>query len=327
MARSRRTRRGSSIDIWPGFVDALTQLTMVIVFLLLVFTVGQFYLSGAVHDKDDALKRLTEQLNSLSAMLALEPTSGDLAARLTAIRGRIDALTKARADGEAEVARLKDGNADKEKTLTSQTEIIALLNQNIAALKEELAKLSAALDLSTETGKNQQSEIAELGAKLNRALADRVEELAGFRSEFFGRLRSILGDRPDIRIVGDRFVFQSEVLFEPGSADLSEAARQQLQPLVAALKEIQGRIPNTIAWILEIDGHTDRRPINSPQFKSNWELSTGRAVSVVKYLIDQGIPADHVAAAGFGEFQPIDRGMGEEALRRNRRIELKLTQR
>ncbi len=167
----------------------------------------------------------------------------------------------------------------------------------------------------------------ELGRRLNLALATKVQELARYRSEFFGKLREIIGDRPDIRIVGDRFVFQSEVLFAPGSADLGEDAKHQLDPVIAALQEISAKIPPDINWVLQVDGHTDRRPIDNAQFPSNWELSAARAISVVRYAISQGIPPNRLAAAGFADKQPLDPGTSEEAYRRNRRIELKLTER
>ena len=140
-------------------------------------------------------------------------------------------------------------------------------------------------------------------------------------------MREILGDRPDIRVVGDRFVFQSEVLFAPGSAELTEAAKKELDPVIAALQQIAAKIPPDINWVLRVDGHTDHNPISTPQFPSNWELSTARALSVVRYAISQGIPADRLAAAGFADMQPIDAGNTPDAFRRNRRIELKLTER
>jgi chemotaxis protein MotB len=318
MALSRRSRQTSSINIWPGFVDALTQLVMVIVFVLLVFTVGQFYLSGAVSTQDMTIKKLTQQLNQLSEMLGLE-------------RKNNDELKATRATLNAQLAEAKDKAAadaqDKQRQLSEEDAQIATLNENIKALQDQLAQLSAALDLAQTKGKDDQAKIDDLGNKLNLALATKVEELARYRSEFFGRLKEILGDRPDIRIVGDRFVFQSEVLFAPASAELADSARQSLTPVVNALREIQSQIPPGINWILEVEGHTDPRPINTPAFQSNWQLSTARAVSVIKFLIDQGIPAEHLSAAGFGEFQPLDRGTTEDAYRRNRRIELKLTQR
>jgi chemotaxis protein MotB len=318
MALSRRSRHAASINIWPGFVDALTQLVMVIVFVLLVFTVGQFYLSGAVSSQDLTIKKLTQQLNTLSDMLGLE-------------RKNTDELKATRATLTAQLAEAKDKAAadaqDKQRQLSEEDAQIATLNENIKALRDQLAQLSAALDLAQAKDKDAEAKIEDLGNKLNVALATRVEELARYRSEFFGRLKQILGDRPDIRVVGDRFVFQSEVLFAPGSAELADSARQQLTPVVSALHEIQSQIPPGLNWILEVDGHTDLRPINTPTFQSNWQLSTARAVSVVKFLIEQGIPAEHLAGAGFGEFQPLDRGTTEDSYRRNRRIELKLTQR
>ena len=185
----------------------------------------------------------------------------------------------------------------------------------------------AALDASEAKVKDQQGQIVELGKRLNLALVNKVEELARYRSEFFGRLREILGDRADIRVVGDRFVFQSEVLFPPGSAELGDDAKKRLAPVIGALKEIAARIPPDINWILRVDGHTDHRPISSSQFPSNWELSTARAISVVRFAMEEGVPATRLAAAGFADQQPLDTHNTEDAYRRNRRIELKLTER
>ena len=321
MALSRRSRHINSINIWPGFVDALSQLVMVIVFVLLVFTIGQFYLNGAINTQDLTIKDLTKKLNQLSEMLGLERKSND---ELKATRATLNAQLAAAND---KAAQADAANQDKQRQLSEEDTQIATLNENIKALQEQLAQISSALDLANAKSKEDQAKLDELGNKLNVALAQKVEELARYRSEFFGRLKEILGDRPDIRVVGDRFVFQSEVLFAPGSADLADSARQQLTPVVNALREIQSQIPPGIAWILEVEGHTDVRPINTAAFHSNWELSTARAASVIKFLIEQGIPAEHLSAAGFGEFQPLDRGTNEDAYRRNRRIELKLTQR
>jgi chemotaxis protein MotB len=201
------------------------------------------------------------------------------------------------------------------------------LNAQITTLRDQLSRIEAALDASEAKVKDQQGQIVELGKRLNLALVNKVEELARYRSEFFGRLREILGDRADIRIVGDRFVFQSEVLFAPGSADLGDDAKKQLAPVIGALKEIADKIPLDINWILRVDGHTDHRPISSSQFPSNWELSTARAISVVRFAIDEGVPANRLAAAGFADRQPLDLRNTEDAYRRNRRIELKLTER
>ncbi|HZB90783.1 MAG TPA: peptidoglycan -binding protein [Stellaceae bacterium] len=330
---SRRNRR-SSIDIWPGFVDALSQLVMVIVFVLLVFTAGQFYLSDALSGRDQALQRLTQQVNQLSDLLALERKANadlrlnvaQLSSQLQAVDAERDKLTNRAAElnDKAEEASGKSG--DLQNRLTQAQSTIDQLNQNILALRQQLAQIAAALDASEAKNKEQQVQIADLGKRLNAALATKVEELARFRSEFFGTLRQVLGDRPDIRIVGDRFVFQSEVLFPIGSADLTDEAKQRLLLVANALKEISAKIPPNITWVLQVDGFTDKRPINTPQFPSNWELSTARAISVVRFLIGQGIPPDRLSAAGFGEYQPLDPGNDEAAFRRNRRIELKLTE-
>jgi chemotaxis protein MotB len=328
---SRRSRR-PSIDIWPGFVDALAQLLMVIIFILLVFTAGQFLLSDALSGRDKALQELQQKLSELTDLLALERVANeDLRASAASLSTQLQA---ALAERDALTTQLGGRAAEAEKALAAEQEIsraaraqVEQLTASIAALREQLAKIAAALDVSELKAKDQQAQIAELGRRLNMALASKVQELARFRSEFFGRLREIIGDRADIRIVGDRFVFQSEVLFAPGNAELADAAKQQLDPVIAALKAISEKIPTDINWVLRVDGHTDRRPISNLQFPSNWELSAARAISVVRYAVSQGIPPNRLAAAGFADNQPLDPGAGEEAYRRNRRIELKLTER
>lgn len=341
MPIARRNPRRSSIDIWPGFVDALSQLLMVIIFILLVFTAGQFYLSAALSGRDQALHKLQQQVDQLANLLSLERGSNaDLrlgAAQLTAqlksaqaARDRLSAQVgdlTAKANAAAAQTNRTSGELASEKQISAGALAqVDQLNAQIAALRQQLSAIAMALDISQSKVKTQQVQIADLGQKLNIALASKVEELARYRSEFFGRLREILGNRPDIRIVGDRFVFQSEVLFEPGSADLSPAAKKELDPVITALKQIAAEIPPDINWVLLVNGHTDHRPINTPQFPSNWELSTARALSVVRYAISQGIPANRLAAAGFADTQPIDPGDTPDAYRRNRRIELKLTE-
>jgi chemotaxis protein MotB len=331
---SRRSRR-PSIDIWPGFVDALAQLLMVIIFILLVFTAGQFFLADALTGRDKALKELQQQVSELSDLLALERTANEdlrasaasLAARLKAAQGERDTLAAQFGARAEAVAKAEQALAAEQQTSAAARAQVEQLSASIAALREQLAQIAAALDLSEAKAKDQQTQIAELGRRLNLALATKVQELARYRSEFFGRLREIIGNRADIRIVGDRFVFQSEVLFAQGSADLADTAKQQLDPVIAALQEIAGKIPQDINWILRVDGHTDRRPISTAQFPSNWELSAARAISVVRYAIAQGIPPNRLAAAGFADRQPLDPADGEEAFRRNRRIEMKLTER
>jgi chemotaxis protein MotB len=444
MAISTRNSRRPSIDIWPGFVDALAQLLMVIIFILLVFTAGQFYLGEALSGRDRALHELRRQVDQLADMLSLERRANedlrrgaaDLTAQLAASRQQGKALsaqvadlsTKAeaaseradRAAGELvganttmaadkatigaqltqlqtlagdikalrdERARLEDqvaslaaaqkqaaqqaqtlaGQAkqlsgelaaaqqknaalmtqnavsladlgkrakEAETALTAEKGIskealaeVETLNAQIAALREQLAGVSAALDLANTKVKTQQVQIADLGKRLNLALAEKIEQLKQYRSEFFGKVRQIIGNQPGIRIVGDRFVFQAEVLFPPGSATLSDDAKKELDSVFSVLKQIAVKIPPNINWILQVDGHTDRTPIDTPQFPSNWELSTERAISVVRLAISQGIPPNRVAAAGFADTRPIDPGNTPAAYRRNRRIELRLTER
>ncbi len=435
-----RTRAERSSNIWPGFVDALATLLLVITFLLVVFLLGYFFLSQTLSGRDEALARLTQQVNELAELLSLErDANADLrlnvaqlsaslqksseerelmSLRLVALTARaadveaalaqaekkvavdretielrlreieslrrdVAALRKVRDELEAkvgelvaaarlseqEIGALRDRSkelearvaSEQERTLLAQKEIeardirlaelldlyvevekdlederelsararsqVALLNRQVAALRQQLTRIEAILGASEAKAKEQKVVIADLGRRLNLALASKVEELARYRSEFFGRLREVLGEGRDIRIVGDRFVFQSEVLFESGSAELGEAGKEQLASLAQALLEIATQIPADLEWILRVDGHTDKVPIATARFPSNWELSTARAISVAHYLIERGVPPRRLAAAGFGEFQPLDPREDEIAFRRNRRIELKLTQR
>jgi chemotaxis protein MotB len=220
------------------------------------------------------------------------------------------------------------GQLDQQKQITNEALAkVEILNQQLAALRLQLAALQEALDASEAKDRESQVKIADLGQRLNVALAKKVQELARYRSDFFGKLREVLGARADFQVVGDRFVFPADVLFDSGSADLKPEAMPQIDKLADALKQLETQIPSDIAWVLRIDGHTDIKPITNVNFPSNWELSSARAISVVRYLIDHGIPANRLAAAGFGEFQPLDAGDSDEALAKNRRIELKLTER
>jgi chemotaxis protein MotB len=244
------------------------------------------------------------------------------------IKGLYEGLSGAGNDAASRAGELNKA-LDSEKQVSARALAqIEVLNQQISALRRQLAALEEALQATEKRDQESQGRIADLGQRLNVALAQRVQELSRYRSEFFGRLRAILGNRPDVRIVGDRFVFQSEVFFDTGQAMLLPEGRAELDKVGAALTELDKQIPSEIAWVLRVDGHTDVRPItNSPLFKSNWELSSARAISVVQYLISLGVPAQRLVAAGFAEFQPLDTGNTEEAYRRNRRIELKLTER
>jgi chemotaxis protein MotB len=317
---SRRPRR-LGIDIWPGFVDALSQLVMVIVFVLLVFTAGQFYLTDALSGRDAQLQRLAQQVDQLADMLSMAQSGN------TDLQSKLSSLTQQLAAANQALAQAREQGAQSEQKATTAQTTVDQLNQNIAALRDQLTQIAAALGVSEAKNKDQEAQITDLGQRLNTALLSQVAQLAKYRSEFFGRLRDALGDRPDIRIVGDRFVFQSEVLFPPSSAQLGDAAKQRLSVVAAALKDIATKIPNDIPWVLAVNGYTDKRPINTPQFPSNWELSAARAITVINYLISQGVPADRLAAAGFAEHDPIDTGDSEDAYAKNRRIELKLTER
>jgi chemotaxis protein MotB len=338
-----RARRDGGMNYWPGFVDALSTLILGIIFLLTVFVVVQFYLTQEVSGKDTALNRLNAQIAQLTELLSLEKTGklsleeqlAQIRSSLSAAEGerdRFKGLYEGAGSGEATAqGKLNEvsGQLDAEKRLSARALAqVEVLNQQIAALRRQLSALEDALDATQQKDKESQARIADLGQRLNVALAQRVQELSRYRSDFFGRLRAILGNRPDIRIVGDRFVFQSEVFFDAGKATLDKPeGRAELDALAGALLDLEKKIPGEIGWVLRVDGHTDVRPINNPQFKNNWELSAARAISVVQYLISKGVSPQRLVAAGFGEFQPIEPDKTEEAYARNRRIELKLTER
>lgn len=389
VALARRSRR--TVDIWPGWVDALSTLLIIIIFILLVFVLAQFYLGQVLSNREQALVQLNGQLAQLGDMLnverkaraELELTVGRLTTDLQTANEQVGLLTTQLADKTGEATRLNDAliaataQAAKDKdAIAKQVQELALLQNNVKALEAlkaslerqvadlgaratksegaiakeraltveaqaqaalmsqqlqdmqaELQRLSEALDASDKLTAEQKAQISDLGRRMNRALAGKVQELQRYRSEFFGRLRDILGTRPGITVVGDRFVFQSEVLFGSGSAELGLDGQQQMNQLARTLLDVSRSIPADINWILRVDGHTDNQPIATAAFRSNWELSSARAIAVVKYLIGQGIPADRLAAAGFGEFQPLDSGTDAAARSKNRRIELKFDQR
>ena len=337
-----RARRDAGMNYWPGFVDALSTLILGIIFLLTVFVVVQFFLTQEMIGKDTALSRLNAQIAQLTELLSLEKSgkasAEDELAQLNAnllvaqserdrYKGLYEGAGSGNNDPQGKVTALS-GALEAEKHISGRALAqVEVLNQQIAALRRQLAALQDALDASAQKDKEAQVQISDLGQRLNVALAQRVQELSRYRSDFFGRLRTILGDRPDIRIVGDRFVFQSEVFFDTGQAVLKPEGRLELDPLAVALLDLDKKIPGEIAWVLRVDGHTDVRPITGGQFKSNWELSAARAISVVQYLISKGVSPQRLVAAAFGEFQPIDSDRTEEAYSRNRRLELKLTER
>jgi chemotaxis protein MotB len=334
-----RTRRGESgMNYWPGFVDALSTLVLGIIFLLTVFVVVQFYLQQEVAGKDTALSRLTAQIAQLTELLSMEKAGktnledqlAQLRASLAGAEGERDkfkGLAEGVAAAQGKASELTSQLEGEKKISTNALAQVEILNQQIAALRRQLAAIEVALDASEKKDKESQNRIADLGQRLNIALAQKVQELTKFRSEFFGKLREILGNRPDVRVVGDRFVLQSELFFDTGKADLKPEARAELDKVAGALVELEKQIPTDIAWVLRVDGHTDVRPITGGQFKSNWDLSAARAISVVQYLIGKSVSPQHLVAAGFGEFQPFEIGTTEDAYKRNRRIEFKLTER
>ncbi|MCC0036897.1 MAG: peptidoglycan -binding protein [Hoeflea sp.] len=343
MALARNRRRERTVDYWPGFVDALSTLLLAIMFLLTVFVLAQFFLSREISGRDQVLNRLNSQINELTQLLALErsgkqdleDTLANLQASLSeseSDRSRLQELlasgSGASAAAEARIGTLTE-TLDAEKKVSQRAlNQVDLLNQQIAALRTQLGALEDALEVSESKDRETQAKIADLGRRLNVALAQRVQELNRYRSDFFGRLREILSSREDVRVVGDRFVFQSEVLFPSGGAELNPAGKEQMAKLAAAIIELAREIPEEINWVLRVDGHTDNVPLSGTgRYADNWELSSARATSVVKYLIDEGVPANRLVAAGFGEFQPIAEGDTDADRATNRRIELKLTER
>lgn len=342
MALARR-RNNRSVDYWPGFVDALSSLLLAIMFLLSVFVLAQFLLSQEITGRDAVLTRLNSQINELTQLLALEQSnSQDLEDMLSNMRAslsqaesersRLERLLAAGAGAGAEAeqrASQLSGELDEERQLSQRAlSQVELLNQQIAALRSQIGALEAALEVSEARDRESNTKIADLGRRLNVALAQRVQELNRYRSDFFGRLREILSDREGIRVVGDRFVFQSEVLFPSGSEVINDAGREEMAKLAEAILELQREIPPEINWVLRVDGHTDNIPLSGTgRYRDNWELSSARATSVVKFLIENGVPPERLVAAGFGEFQPLDPADTQEARDRNRRIELKLTER
>ncbi len=468
MARLRRRGASDELNPWPGYVDALATLLMVIIFVLLVFVLGQAFLSVALTGRDQALDRLNRQVAELNDMLSLErgqaaelqlstaqasralaaantsretlardlaslrDEQGRLSADRDALRTERDRLSARLADAEvqaqsatarmeqlqgrladaagrtdaagqeaattaaqladarrqlaqlqaaaaeldrtvradkatiearlSDVARLSEQVqqltalrdelerqsrdaavratteeqrraalaaqlADEQKFSDSARAQIALLNRQVEQLRIQMQQVATALDLAEKTGRDKDAQIANLGSRLNVALASKVEELQRYRSEFFGRLREVLQNRPGVQVVGDRFVFQSEVLFPVGSAEMTPAGQDQIRALATTLKAIAADIPKDLNWILRVDGHADRQPVSRGAFASNWELSAQRAINVVKLLVEEGVPANRLAATGFGEFQPLDGSEGPASYARNRRIELRLTDR
>jgi len=342
MSVSRSRYRERSVNYWPGFVDALATLLLAIMFLLSVFVLAQFLLSQEITGKDQVLNRLNSQIDELTSLLALERANkqdlqdsvANLEASLSSAeteRTRLQDILSQQDTGDENTERVGEltTQIDEERQISQRAlSQVELLNQQISALRRQIAALEDALDVSENRDRESQTKIADLGKRLNVALAQRVQQLNRYRSDFFGRLREILGGRSDIRIVGDRFVFPSEVLFSSGQADMSEGGKAEMLKVASALIQIGSEIPDDINWVLRIDGHTDNIPLSGTgRLRDNWELSSSRATSVVRFLIEEGIPANRLLAAGFGEFQPLEDADTDEARAKNRRIELKLTER
>ncbi len=424
--RIRRNHGSNGLDAWPGYVDALSTLLMVIIFVLLVFVLAQAFLTVALTGRSHELDKANQQLSALADQLSLErgksaglqlsvsqlgaelaarsaerdklaarltdatAASAKLQAQLSSTAAQADSATRQLADAQSQLAEMKRQIAELDKTvavdkdtlqaklsdlatLTNQARAlaalrdelesqaqdaaaramteqqrreavqaqlsdekklgdsaraqIALLNQQIDQLKAQLSAIAGSLDLQQQANKEKDAQIANLGQKLNVALAAKVEELTQYRSEFFGKLRTLLSNRAGIQVVGDRFVFQSEVLFPVGSADLTQPGIAQMTTLAVTIKDIASEIPPDLHWVLRVDGHTDPQPVKGGQFGSNWELSAQRAITVVKLLIADGVPPEHLAATAFGEYQPFGPGDTPEAYAKDRRIELRLTDR
>jgi chemotaxis protein MotB len=341
MSWARTRRRSVGADYWPGFVDAMATLLLVVTFLLSLFMVVQFFVTQESSGKDTALARLNKQIAQLTELLALEKSAKSslqdnitvLSATLDSekaetsrLQGLLGSASGKTSEAEGRAAKIASDLESQQKLSSEALARVELLNQQLAALRRQVAALEAALDASEQQDKESQTRIADLGRRLNVALAKKVQELAQYRSDFFGRLRTILGEREEIRVEGDRFVFQAEVLFPTGSDAMNPEGQEQISKLAGALQDVAREIPPEINWVLRVDGHTDARPIATPEFPSNWELSAARAISVVQQLIEQGVPPNRLVAAGFGEYQPLDTRDTEEAYTRNRRIELKLTE-
>jgi chemotaxis protein MotB len=433
-------RTATAVNVWPGYVDALSALLMLVIFMLLIFTVAQVFLAQTLSSRESELDLLNVKLAEISNALQVQRnTNQSLSEKLSVLRNQyaqgeffqnmleqkvaelekivtadkeaisiqlselaqlqqdIVALKQVRKDLENDVAslastlKIQDQNIEQLETglenrlaligtlrdnsqalqakLASQQNMTMLaqkdieqkefliqdlvaivgegkealrdekklsasayadvknLSAQIDALKNKLNSISSALRLEEKKTASQETQMANLGQRLNTLLAERVNELEQYRSDFFGRLRQVLVKSPDIRIEGDRFLLPSALFFASASATLGERGKQELNKLAQTLNEISVAIPGDINWILRIDGHTDQLPISTLRFPSNWELSTARAVSVVRYLTEQGIAPKRMTAAGFGEFHPVDPGQSEAAYQRNRRIELKLTER
>lgn len=338
----RRLEAPGGFNIWPAFTDLLGGLVVVLVFLITIFVIGEFLIGREMIGKNTAIGQLQKIIEHLEDLVG---ESEDQAQQL---RQQISHLQTTVTSQEVRLSQLQEElnttraayvDLDQEKTQTEQK--ASMLSARTEHLVEELEQLKLALSGSekqlavanTELAQRdtligeQQERLEAMDRLIKRRLLERVEELEKYASDFFGRLREVFAGNPDIKVVGDRFVFQSEVLFGSGEAMLSQAGKADLDKFVKVYSQVAEDLPKDLPVIIEVQGHTDRMPIHTPRFRSNWELSTQRALDVVNYLIEQGIPPRHLAAVGMGEYHPLDPAVTAEAYRRNRRIELKITSR
>ncbi|MCY4419694.1 MAG: peptidoglycan -binding protein [Gammaproteobacteria bacterium] len=335
-----------SINIWPGFVDALSALLIVIIFMLLIFMIGQFFLSAALTSKERTISELDQVTAQLTELLATEKSSAaDLRHRLDTATAQLESrsgelatlqadtelLMNLRRQLEQEVAALTRELQTSQEHLSSEKQLssrslaqIELINRQIKWLRDQLGAIGHTLGIEMSAD---DEDLEAFTRNLNQSLLQMVQTLAHYRSDFFGRLRDVLGNHPNIEVVGDRFILQSELLFDTASATLGARGKRQVEMLARIINTMAGEIPGDIDWVVRIDGHTDRRQIRTAEFPSNWELSTARALAIVQFMIEQGVAPERLAATGFGEFHPLDPAPTPEAYARNRRIEIKLTAR
>ena len=322
-----RSRRATTMDYWPGFVDAMAAALLTIILLLSVFVFMEFFRARELSGKDATLRTLRAQLSDLSSLLALEQRKKMSLQNTVSLLSQTLRAERQELDKQGPAGELRDALArEKEVSATALAQVEAV-NQQLAALRSQLAALQEALEASEEKDRRSQAQIADLGKRLNTALAQKVQELSRHRSAFFASLSEALKDIEGVEVMGDRFILQSEILFSSGQATINPRGQWALRKVGKTLNNLQEAIPPGVPWVLRVDGHTDKVPIRNARFPSNWHLSVARSVAVVEVLVRLGVPPRHLVAAGFGEFRPIVPENSPEARRRNRRIEFKLTDR
>lgn len=343
MLRSRKRRLHHTQHIWPGFVDALSTLLMVVIFVLMLVFMGQFFLSFTLQHKEKDLANLQAEMGVIQQQLThksseLEKTLEDRKSYADRVQN-LEALLNDLKNNLGNVHKeLNAISSEKDEAVEAKTQLLAIekdLVEQIASLNSQIQELTKALQVSETESDVQKQNMHTLQEKLDMAMEQirtqnkklEEESVTAYRSEFFSKLKGIIGDRSDMRVVGDRFVFQSEVFFNMASSELSDEGKKQLDQLAKVLEEITSKIPSHITWILRVDGHTDQLLIHNNKFSSNWELSSARAISVVKHLIHKGVAPNRLVAAGFAENQPLITKGDREELAPNRRIEFKLDQR